>query len=223
MDRLIYTADRRRQAHPGAAGHRGEQPGQRHHHRLPRAARHVPRGAGGVEGLPTRAFVVDSTVGADIAPARCRPPAARSTSRSRPGLDRGADRRRQRSVHPQRRLQISENGLLQNASGQTIQGEGGPITIPPDTNVTIGGDGTVARCRPTTSRGRRTCWAPQAGQSRRSQDLVRGDDGLFRLKDGASAQPTRCARGRRRAGGQQRQCGRFHGQYDQLGGSFETK
>jgi flagellar basal-body rod protein FlgF len=49
-----------------------EQPGQRQHHGFPRPARFLPRRAGAGDGLPTRAFVVNNTVGADFTPARCR-------------------------------------------------------------------------------------------------------------------------------------------------------
>ena len=41
-------------------------------------------------------------------------------------------------------LQVSANGLLQTRSGLTVLGDGGPITVPPNSTVTIGGDGTVS-------------------------------------------------------------------------------
>ncbi|MGZ8340698.1 MAG: flagellar basal body rod C-terminal domain-containing protein, partial [Telluria sp.] len=84
-------------------------------------------------------------------------------------------------------LQTSANGLLTTANGATIAGEGGPITIPPDVTVTVGGDGTISTIsttdQPSASNilGRLKLVNPPTG------DLVRGDDGLFRMKDGSAA------------------------------------
>jgi flagellar basal body rod protein FlgF len=41
-------------------------------------------------------------------------------------------------------LKVSDNGLLQTQSGLTLVGDGGPIAIPPDTNISIASDGTVS-------------------------------------------------------------------------------
>jgi flagellar basal-body rod protein FlgF len=79
-------------------------------------------------------------------------------------------------------LQLNPNGLLQTRSGFNVMGEGGPITVPPNTEVTIGDDGTVSAI-PTDS-------IPNTvnilGQIRLvnppERDLVRSDDGLFRLR-----------------------------------------
>jgi flagellar basal-body rod protein FlgF len=66
-------------------------------------------------------------------------------------------------------------------------GETGPITVPPDTQITIGKDGTISTV-PTTSQltavtviGRLKLVNPAQAQ------LVRGDDGLFRSADGKAA------------------------------------
>jgi flagellar basal-body rod protein FlgF len=86
-------------------------------------------------------------------------------------------------------LQMSPNGVLTTTSGQTIAGEGGPITIPPDVTVTVGGDGTIS----TVSNAERPAAPVILGRIKLvnppEKDLVRGDDGLFRLTDGAPAQP----------------------------------
>ena len=86
-------------------------------------------------------------------------------------------------------LQVSANGLLQTRSGLNVLGQGGPITVPPNSTVTIGEDGTVSAI-PTDS-------IPNVvnivGQIRLvnppEQDLVRSDDGLFRLRNGMPALP----------------------------------
>ena len=48
-------------------------------------------------------------------------------------------------------LQISPNGILQTSNGQTVAGEGGPITIPPDVTVAVGSDGTISTLSTTTT------------------------------------------------------------------------
>ncbi len=86
-------------------------------------------------------------------------------------------------------LQVSANGLLQTRSGFNVLGEGGPITAPPNTEVSIGDDGTVSAI-PTDSipntvniLGRIRLVNPP------ERDLVRGEDGLFRMRS-ATPVPT---------------------------------
>jgi flagellar basal-body rod protein FlgF len=141
-------------------------------------------------GLPTRAFVVDSTAGNDFSSG-----ALQVTGRD---LDVAVKGQGWLAVQMpdgteaytrNGSLQMSPNGMLTTASGQTIAGEGGPITIPPDATVTVGGDGTISTISNVDSPaapavlGRLKLVNPPEG------DLVRGDDGLFRLKDGGNAQP----------------------------------
>jgi flagellar basal-body rod protein FlgF len=84
-------------------------------------------------------------------------------------------------------LELTANGVLQTAAGQPVLGDGGPVTLPPSNQITIGGDGTISvvpqGLGPETvssiSRIRLVDPDPQA--------LVKGDDGLMRLKSGAAA------------------------------------
>ena len=80
-------------------------------------------------------------------------------------------------------FQLTPNGVLQTRSGLNVMGDTGPITIPPDTQVTIAQDGTISTV-PTGNQltGDRD-WPAQADQPGAEQ-LVRGDDGLFRSVDG---------------------------------------
>ena len=141
------------------------------------------------EGLPTRAFVVNSTPGADFSSG-----ALQVTGRE---LDVAVKGEGWLAVQMpdgteaytrNGSLQTSPNGLLTTASGATIAGEGGPITIPPDATVTVGGDGTIS----TVSNAERPAAPVILGRIKLvnppEKDLVRGDDGLFRLKDGSAAQ-----------------------------------
>ena len=140
------------------------------------------------EGLQTRAFVVDSTVGADM-----RAGAIQTTGRA---LDvairdqgwfavQSADGSQAYTRNGS--LKVSENGLLQTSSGQTLQGEGGPIAIPPDTTVSIAGDGTVSTISTDFKPGPANVLGRIKMVNPDPKALVRGDDGLFRLNTGAPA------------------------------------
>lgn len=84
-------------------------------------------------------------------------------------------------------LQTNAGGQLQTAAGLNVLGDGGPITIPPDNRITIAPDGTVSVVplfgTPNNSNpvGRIKLVNPP------ENELVRGPDGLFRLKGGQPA------------------------------------
>ena len=79
-------------------------------------------------------------------------------------------------------LDVSAEGTLVTHSGLPVLGYGGPIQVPPNSQVSISPDGTVtaagaaANSRPTTI-GRLKLVTPEA-------PLNRGTDGLFRATDG---------------------------------------
>ena len=78
-------------------------------------------------------------------------------------------------------LEVSSDGTLTTRSGLPVFSDGGPIQLPPNTEVQIGADGTVsarAAGGKTTPVGRLKMVTPEA-------PLVRGEDGLFRAADGA--------------------------------------
>jgi len=75
---------------------------------------------------------------------------------------------------------VSSDGTLVTRSGLPVLGDGGPIQIPPNAVVSIGGDGTVSAKGTdgkTTAVGRLKVVTPEA-------PLTRGVDGLFRAPDG---------------------------------------
>jgi flagellar basal-body rod protein FlgF len=84
-------------------------------------------------------------------------------------------------------LQIDANGQLQTVNGLNVLADGGPIGIPPDNSITISPDGTVSVVplfgtpNNVNDVGRIKLVNPPA------EELVRGDDGLFRLRDGQPA------------------------------------
>ncbi len=78
-------------------------------------------------------------------------------------------------------LDVNSEGLLVTRSGLAVLGDGGPITVPANAQMQIGGDGTVTATvgngRPQGV-GRLKLVSPEA-------PLQRGEDGLFRAADGA--------------------------------------
>lgn len=142
--------------------------------------------------LPSRAFAVDATVASDFTPG-----ALQLTERP---LDvalmgdgwlvvQAPDGSEALTRHG--RLEVNANGVLQTSQGYPVLAQGGTLTIPPESAVTIGRDGSVSAHRPgepkqVVNLGGLRLVAPPHDQ------LVRGDDGLFRLRDGgtAPAEPT---------------------------------
>jgi flagellar basal-body rod protein FlgF len=77
-------------------------------------------------------------------------------------------------------LEVNAEGLLTLRNGLPVLGDGGPINVPPNSELLIGGDGTVTAKGPTgrpTAIGRLKLVTPEA-------PLSRGTDGLFRAADG---------------------------------------
>lgn len=77
-------------------------------------------------------------------------------------------------------LDVSSEGLLVMRNGLQVLGDGGPINVPPNAELSIAGDGTVtatpANGKPTAV-GKLKLVTPEA-------PLTRGTDGLFRAADG---------------------------------------
>ena len=83
-------------------------------------------------------------------------------------------------------LQINSEGVLVTENGLQVNGDGGPITIPPNASVDIAADGTVsARVgnQKPTNVGKLKIVTPES-------PMTRGTDGLFRADSGdLSADP----------------------------------
>ncbi len=140
------------------------------------------------EGLPTRTFVVDSTAGSDFTPAVIQQtgnPLDVAVQGSGWIAVQDADGKdaytRNGSFH------FSPNGVLQTHSGLSVLGDTGPITIPPDTAVTFAKDGTIS----TVPSGSNAASVVVVGRLKLvnppDDQLERGGDGLFRMKDGSTA------------------------------------
>ena len=77
-------------------------------------------------------------------------------------------------------LDISSDGTLVTRSGLPVLGDGGPIQVPPNTEVSIGSDGTVSakdRTGRSTGLGKLKLVTPES-------KFERGSDGLFRSAEG---------------------------------------
>jgi len=189
MDRLIYLAMTGAQqllqqqavasnnlANASTAGYKAET-----------AAFRVAPLVGGA-GHPTRAYAVASTTGADLAPG-----AIQTTGRDLDlaiegdgflavqALDGTEGYTRNGS------LAVSPEGELRTRNGLTVLGEGGPMTVPPDSKITIGRDGTVSAVTEGPQANAVTIVGRLKLVKIEKADIVRGGDGLFRTRSGAAA------------------------------------
>ncbi|MDF3834362.1 flagellar basal-body rod protein FlgF [Cupriavidus basilensis] len=82
-------------------------------------------------------------------------------------------------------LQVAADGQLQTATGLPVMGDGGPISVPPGSSVTIGTDGAITARGP----GEAAAGLAQVGKLKlvnpTPESIARGDDGLFHLRAGA--------------------------------------
>jgi flagellar basal-body rod protein FlgF len=140
------------------------------------------------DGAQTRTFVVDSTTGADLSAG-----AIQSTGRD---LDVAVQGKGWLAVQAadgseaytrDGSLQIGSNGLLQTRNGLQVLGDGGPIAVQADAEITIGKDGTVS----IVPMGQTPNTVATVGRLKLvnppEADLTKGDDGLFRLRSGLPA------------------------------------
>jgi flagellar basal-body rod protein FlgF len=83
-------------------------------------------------------------------------------------------------------FEISPEGTLVTPNGLQVMGDGGPIAIPPDSRVEIADDGSVSAGPPNDPK-QRAIVGKLKLVNPETTDLVRGDDGLFRTRDGNPA------------------------------------
>ncbi|MDX9698812.1 MAG: flagellar basal-body rod protein FlgF [Rhodocyclaceae bacterium] len=137
--------------------------------------------------LPSRAFVVDASIANDFTPGPLM-----ATGRN---FDVALEGKGWLTVQMpdgseaytrDGSLEVSANGILQTRSGLPVVGDGGPIAIPPDTEIVIGRDGTISAIDPNAN-----AVVNQVARMKLvnppEQELVRGEDGLFRLQGGGIA------------------------------------
>lgn len=138
-------------------------------------------------GLATRAYAVDSTTGTDFTPG-----ALQATGRE---LDVAIDGDGFFAVEARDGVEaytrsgsfdLSPEGELTTRSGQPVLGEGGPISVPPNANITIGRDGTVS----ATIAGQSSANVSVLGKLKLVNPppgtLAKSVDGLFRPRTGGA-------------------------------------
>ena len=86
-------------------------------------------------------------------------------------------------------LQVDANGQLTTGAGHPVLGDGGPITVPPYTSIFFARDGSISvvaqgQTPDTTATVDRIKLVKPADAA-----IERGNDGLFRMKDGTEAPP----------------------------------
>lgn len=140
------------------------------------------------EGAKTRAFVLETTPRTDFTPGLIEQTGrALDVAIRGPGwiAVQGPDGRE--AYTRAGSLQVSQNGILQTASGLNVLGDAGPLAAPPDQEIAIAKDGTVS----TIPLGQNLNAVATVGRLRLvnppEADLVRGEDGLFRLRRGGPA------------------------------------
>ncbi len=141
------------------------------------------------EGLPTRTFVVDSTAGADFTPGSMEP-TGRDLDVAIDGKGwiavQGTDGKEAYTRNGS--FQVTSNGILQTRSGLNVLGDAGPITLPPNTEVTIAKDGTISTV-PTGTKPAEVVTVGRIKLTNPPEDqMVRGEDGLFRPRNGNAAE-----------------------------------
>lgn len=131
----------------------------------------------------TRAFALETTVGYNDLPGTLQ-----STGRSLDVAARGKAWFAVQSLDGTEAytrngsFDVNAEGLLTLRSGLPVQGEGGPITIPPNASIEIATDGTVSAT--TSITGARPEVVGKLKLVEPAAQLQRGTDGLFRLPGG---------------------------------------
>ncbi|HVE05676.1 MAG TPA: flagellar basal-body rod protein FlgF [Paraburkholderia sp.] len=86
-------------------------------------------------------------------------------------------------------LHVDENGQLVTANNLPVIGNGGPIAVPPQSEVTIGKDGSISVIAPGDPPNAIALVDQIKLVNPDENTLARGDDGLFHTVDGNPADP----------------------------------
>lgn len=137
------------------------------------------------ESMTTRTMVVDSTVGTDMRPGAIQP-TGRDLDVAIQGRGWFAVLRPDGSEAYTRNgsFKVDENGQLLTASGLNVQGDGGPISIPPDSTISIAADGTVSATSLATPSAAPNVVGRLKLVNPDDASMIRGDDGLFTTSNG---------------------------------------
>jgi flagellar basal-body rod protein FlgF len=91
-------------------------------------------------------------------------------------------------------LRVDISGQLRTGTGLAVLGDGGPISVPPNASLLVGSDGTIS----IVPLGQGPDTKATVGRIKlvnpATTDLEKGEDGLFRMKDGSDAPADASAR-----------------------------
>lgn len=141
------------------------------------------------QGAKTRAFVLETTPrtnfqeGATQQTGRALDVAVRG-----PGWIAVQDANGNEAYTRMGHLQIGQNGILQTTNGYNVVGDGGPIAVPGDQEITVAKDGTVSTVPFGPERNQVAINGRIKLVNPPEIELERGQDGLFRQKSGEDAQ-----------------------------------
>ena len=140
------------------------------------------------DGMPTRAFVVDASV-SDVMDQGPLMFSGRNLDVAVNGKGWIAVQMPDGSEAYTRAgsLDVDVTGLLQTKSGLTVAGDGGPINIPPDNTIEIAPDGTVSIVPTFGTPNNANAVGRIKLVNPPEADMVRGGDGLFRMRDNQPA------------------------------------
>ncbi|MCB6184778.1 flagellar basal-body rod protein FlgF [Leeia sp. TBRC 13508] len=141
------------------------------------------------DGMPTRTFAVDATTGSDMSPGTLMQ-TGRDLDMAIQGKGWFAVQAADGSEAYTRNggFQMDSEGTLMTGAGQPVIGDGGPIQIPANVQITIGRDGTIS----TVPNGNGVTQVAVLGRVKLvnpdEKTMVRGEDGLFRTEGGQPAE-----------------------------------
>ncbi|SRR5450830_67298 len=141
------------------------------------------------QGLATRTYVVDSTVGSNFTAGSIQ-----DTGRpldvavQGPGWFAVQASDGSEAYTRNGSFQLSPNGVLQTQSGQNVASDSGSISVPPNTRVSIAADGTVSSVPDAGGAVAPAILGRLKLVNPNDKTLKRGDDGLFRMTTGVPAQ-----------------------------------
>lgn len=139
-------------------------------------------------GMPTRAFVVDASVsdvmdeGPLMFTGRNLDVAVNGKGWLAVQLPDGSEAYTRAGS-----LDVDVTGLLQTKGGYSVVGDGGPINIPPDNTIEIAPDGTVSVVPTFGTPNNANAIGRIKLVNPPEANMVRGADGLFRMRDGQAA------------------------------------
>ena len=84
-------------------------------------------------------------------------------------------------------LDVDVSGVLQTKGGYAVMGDGGPINIPPDNSIEIAPDGTISVVPTFGARNNANAIGRLKLVNPDEREMVRGGDGLFRMRNGEPA------------------------------------